>query len=58
LVSKLGLLGAGSRLRAAAGALFPPKGEEKKSEGEAEDHLRGSVAAARAVRVSAAMLAG
>jgi hypothetical protein len=33
------LLGAGSRLRAAAGALFPPKGEEKKSEFEAESHL-------------------
>jgi hypothetical protein len=33
------LLGAGSRLRAAAGALFPPKGEEqKKSEIEAECH--------------------
>jgi hypothetical protein len=33
------LLGAGSRLRAAAGALFPPKGEkEKKDEFEAERH--------------------
>jgi hypothetical protein len=29
-----------SRLRAAAGALFPPKGEEKKSKVEAERHLR------------------
>jgi hypothetical protein len=30
------LLGAGSRLRAAAGALFPPEGEEKKSQVERE----------------------
>jgi len=29
---------AGVRLRAAAGALFPPKGEEKKSQVEAERH--------------------
>jgi hypothetical protein len=28
-----------SRLRAAAGALFPPKGEEKKSKVDAERHL-------------------
>jgi hypothetical protein len=28
-----------SRLRAAAGALFPPKGEEKKSKVERERHL-------------------
>jgi hypothetical protein len=28
----------GSRLRAAAGALFPPRGEEKKSKVEAECH--------------------
>jgi hypothetical protein len=27
-----------SRLRAAAGALFPPRGEEKKSKVEAERH--------------------
>jgi hypothetical protein len=33
------LLGAGSRLRAAAGALFPPKGEEKKKRKvDAESH--------------------
>jgi hypothetical protein len=31
------------RLRAAAGALFPPRGEEKKSEFEAECHLRHSL---------------
>jgi hypothetical protein len=31
---------AGVRLRAAAGALFPPKGEEKKSQIEAERHRR------------------
>src|SRR5262249_22927959 len=29
-----------SRLHAAAGALFPPKGEEKKSKVEAERHAR------------------
>jgi hypothetical protein len=34
------LLLAGVRLRAAAGALFPPKGEEKKSKVEAERHRR------------------
>jgi hypothetical protein len=37
LVSNLLLL-VGMRLRAAAGALFPPKGEEKKSKVEAERH--------------------
>jgi hypothetical protein len=30
-----------SRLHAAAGALFPPKGEEKKSKVEAKRHRRG-----------------
>ena len=35
---------AGSRLRAAAGALFPPKGEEKKSQVEAGRHARQRVA--------------
>jgi len=40
-VSKLGLLGAGSRLLAAAGALFPLAGEEKKSKVEAECHRPG-----------------
>ena len=30
--------GAGSRLHAAAGALFPPKGEEKECKAEAERH--------------------
>jgi hypothetical protein len=39
-VSILGLLLSGSRLRAAAGALFPPKGEEEKQcEIEAKGHL-------------------
>ena len=33
------------RLRAAAGALFPPKGEEKKSKVEAERHAPRSVPA-------------
>jgi hypothetical protein len=32
------------RLRAAAGALFPPEGEEKKSKIEAERHRRDSLA--------------
>jgi hypothetical protein len=31
---------AGVRLRAAAGALFPPRGEEEKSELEQERHRR------------------
>jgi hypothetical protein len=35
----LGFFSLISRLRAAAGALFPPEGEEKKSEVEAESHL-------------------
>jgi hypothetical protein len=35
-----------SRLRAAAGALFPPKGEEKKSKVERERHARLSLASA------------
>jgi len=33
------------RLRAAAGALFPPKGEEKKSKAENERHVGRRVAA-------------
>jgi hypothetical protein len=37
-VSNFVLLVLVSRLRAAAGALFPPKGEEKKSKVEAERH--------------------
>jgi hypothetical protein len=37
--SKLGFFSVlSSRLRAAAGALFPPRGEEKKSQVEAERH--------------------
>ena len=36
-----------SRLRAAANALFPPKGEEKKCKVEAECHARASVPGAR-----------
>jgi hypothetical protein len=42
-----------SRLHAAAGALFPPRGEEKKSQVEAECHLarqRSGVGAVRAKR--------
>jgi hypothetical protein len=35
-----------SRLHAAAGALFPPKGEEKKSKFERERHVRLSLASA------------
>jgi hypothetical protein len=35
----LGFFSLISRLRAAAGALFPPEGEEKKSEVEAESHV-------------------
>jgi hypothetical protein len=35
------LLGLGLRLRAAADALFPPEGEEKKSKVEGERHRPG-----------------
>jgi hypothetical protein len=35
------------RLHAAAGALFPPKGEEKKSKVEAERHMAEDISNAR-----------